>query len=118
MDANRFDTLLRSFGASRSRRALIPLVASLVLGGTVGTRWSSETEAKGKGKKKRRKKQGQGPSSPPPSPPPGQSQCPATCPECQQCVNGQSCTPLNGGVCQNSPCKICQGGACVSNDGG
>jgi hypothetical protein len=118
MDANHFDILLRSFSASRPRRALIHLAAGLVLGGTAGTPWLSETEAKGKGKKKRRKPKGQGPSTPP-TPPPGPSQCPATCPECQQCVNGQSCTPRNDGLgCGNTLCKECRGGQCVNKANG
>jgi hypothetical protein len=113
MDADRFDDFLRALSAPRRRRSLFHLVTGLVLGGLASTAWLSESEAKKKrkGKKKRRKK------NPPQSPPPPPTQCPATCPECQQCVNNQSCTPVNGGVCQNNACKVCQGGSCVNNNG-
>jgi hypothetical protein len=108
MDGRHFDTLIRSLGAARPRRSLAHLVAGLVLGGTVGASWLSEAEARRRGKGKRKgKKKGK-----------GQSQCPPSCPECQQCVNGQFCTPFNGGTCGNSLCKECQGGQCVNKQNG
>lgn len=109
MDGSQFDTLLRGLTSSRSRRgALLGL-----LGGAVGLLGLTKVEAKHKKKKHRKKGGGSPPVSPPPPP-----QCPASCPSCQECVNGQSCTPKgNGSSCEGNPCKECQNGACVDRAG-
>jgi hypothetical protein len=68
------------------------------------------TQSEAKHKKKHKKKGG---GSPPVSPPP--PQCPASCPVCQACTNGLACTPTShDDICEDNPCKTCQGGACVS----
>jgi hypothetical protein len=101
MDGKRFDGLLRTATTAHSRRGAVVAV----LGGMVGLLGPTETEAK---RKKHKKKKGG-------SPPPPKPRCPATCPDCQQCVNGQSCTPkADGTACGNNDCKTCQSGACVN----
>ncbi len=104
MDGSQFDTLLRIVTTTRSRRGAI----LSVLGGVAGLIDLGASEAKHK--KHKHKKGG----SPPGSPPPGK-RCPASCPDCQQCVNGQSCTPkTDGTACGNNDCKTCQSGSCVN----
>jgi hypothetical protein len=111
MDATNFDRLTRAFSAAASRRTLLAGVTSGLLASLLPAFSPSETGARKKHKHKKRKKKIQAPQAPVPV------QCPPTCPECQQCVNGQSCTALNGAVCQNNECKACQGGVCANNNG-
>jgi len=47
-----------------------------------------------------------------------QGQCPATCPECQQCIDGQTCSLASGGTCENNVCKECLKGNCVNKTPG
>ncbi len=102
MDGYQFDGLLRQINQARSRRGAV----LGILGGAVGLLGLTEAEAK---HKKKKKKKG---SSPPP--PPG-ARCPASCPPCQQCVDGQSCTPRADGIaCGDNDCKTCLSGACVN----
>jgi hypothetical protein len=101
MDADQFDGLLRQISQARSRRGVL----LGVLGGAVGLLGLTEAEAK---RKKKKKKKGS-------SPPPAAARCPASCPPCQQCVDGRSCTPRPDGItCGDSDCKTCQSGACVN----
>src|SRR3954447_14282292 len=99
MDGSQFDSLLRTLTAARSRRgALLGL-----LGGALGPLGLTDTSARHHKKKKKKK-------SPPAVPPP--PQCPASCPACQTCTNGQSCTPAandttcdSDGRCLNGTCN-------------
>jgi hypothetical protein len=111
MDGTQFDRLLRTVTTTRSRRSAM----LSVLGGALGLIGLTEAEAKHH-KKKKKKKGGSPPASPPASPPsPPAVQCPASCPVCQACTNGQSCTvQADGATCENNPCKGCQNGACVN----
>jgi hypothetical protein len=108
MDGNQFDGLLRWLAGAQSRRSAV----LSVLGGAVGLVGLTGAEAKHH-KKKKKKKSGSPPVSPPPVSPPPSPQCPASCPVCQECVNGQSCTSkVNGTACENNPCRWCQNGTC------
>jgi hypothetical protein len=89
MDSFRFDALTRHFASRRTLLASI-FAAVPVLAGL------ATTDAKHK--KHHRK----------PKPKP----CPAPCPECQACRKGV-CVNHDGGDCQDSSCKRCEGGACV-----
>src|SRR5262249_23183307 len=104
MDGAQFDTFLKGLTVARSRRgAVVGLVGALAGLIDLGA-------SRAKHKKKKKKKAGSPPVSPP-SPPAG---CPESCPVCQQCVDGQTCTPRpNGIVCGNNECTSCQSGACV-----
>src|SRR3954465_13362246 len=105
MDGTRFDRLLRQMTRAQSRRSAVlgALGGAVSLGGLIAT------DAK---HHKKKKKQHRG--SPPVSPPPG-PQCPTSCPVCQPCVKGQSCTPqANGTACGDVSCQACQGCVCVN----
>src|SRR5262245_56482784 len=107
MDADRFEQALRRLTTSPSRRQALRGLVGAILGGSVLGGASLVPAAKGKkgGKGKGGgKKKGKGKPTKP--------QCPASCPVCQQCVDGQSCTPVandaacNGtGRCLNGTCN-------------
>lgn len=89
MDANRFDTLLRSLFAMPSRRGLARLVTGLTVSGTLGSYLGLvEADAKKKRKKKKRC-------------PAGKKKCAGACfPDdacCPPCTVGQTC--LESGFC-------------------
>ncbi len=104
MDGSAFDRHVRAVMQARSRRgALLGLV-----GGAFGLLGVTATEAKHHKKKKKKK------GNSPPASPPG-AQCPASCPICQECINGESCTVQSDFTpCGDSSCKLCQGGVCVN----
>jgi hypothetical protein len=112
MDADRFETLLRSLSGSPSRRSALGLLAGSALGSML-TLGAAPTEAKRKKKKKNKRSTTSIPvtTSPPPPPPP-----PA--PTCSDGVKNGSETDVDcgGGTCP--PCehdKACQGtGDCLS----
>jgi hypothetical protein len=110
MDGSRFDTLLWRLSTARSRRGAI----LGLFGGAFGLLTLTETEAKHRKKKHKPKKPRPQPASPPRGP-----QCPASCPVCQECINGESCTVQSDfSPCGEDGCNVCQGGACVNRADG
>jgi hypothetical protein len=68
------------------------------------------TETEAKHHKKKKKKKGSSPLGP---------QCPASCPVCQECINGASCTVQSDFTpCGNAGCQVCQSGVCVNRANG
>jgi hypothetical protein len=109
MDAERFERILRTMSTSPSRRQALSGLLGALLGGALSSgSILSAAKKKGKGGKGKKgkgkgKKGGKGKTKKP--------QCPASCPVCQQCVDGQSCTPIAG----NTPCDgagRCLNGVC------
>jgi hypothetical protein len=110
MDAPHFEQLLRQVARARSRRGAV----LGVLGGIVGLLGLSETEARRHRKKPKHPKHPKHPVSPPAGP-----RCPASCPLCQECINGASCTVQSDFTpCGDDGCNVCQGGACVNRPDG
>ena len=122
MDANRFETLLRSLATSPSRRGALRLLAGSALGGlTLGGPRTllelTETEAKRKKGKKRKRHQDDAtippslPPSPSSSPPPPPPVCTPSCTGGRICQAGGVCAcPSGTRGCFNGNC-----GACCSN---
>jgi hypothetical protein len=109
MDGSQFDTLLR--GLRPRRGALLGL-----LGGTLGLLGLTESEAK----HRKHKHKSRGGGSPPASPPEAFGpHCPGSCPVCQECVNGASCTVQSDFTpCGDDGCNVCKGGACLNRADG
>src|SRR5262245_6157530 len=111
MDADRFESLLRSFTSTPSRRGVAHTLAALAAAGVLGPLLGlSGAEAKRKKKKKKRKPVVTVPPPPPlplPPPPPAETctdgvkngsesdvDCGGTCPRCavsQACVSRHDC---------------------------
>jgi hypothetical protein len=96
MDATRFDDVLRSLVANRTRRGIVQSLASLVLGATFGLlRDPAESAAKknggNNGNKKKKKKD---------------------CPSCKKKKDGKcKQNKPDGTLCENG--GACQGGSCI-----
>src|SRR5262245_30801883 len=136
MDADRFDSLLRTFATRPSRREMSRALAALLLRGVLPAGHTlPETAAKKKHKEKKKKKGGRG-SPPASSPPPGPTAPPAppsppspsgaTCsdnvrngretdvdcggPDCPRCFAGQACAfheDCRTARCVDGVCREC-----------
>ena len=100
VENDRFDALTARLAGGLTRRRLGGLVA---LG--AGAALTADP-ASGKRKKRKHKKHQQQTTTTTPTP-----RCPASCPVCQECVDGRTCTP----VADETPCEgtgLCASGAC------
>jgi hypothetical protein len=125
VDAERFDTLIRSLQQRRGRRGMLLGLTSGLLAALPAALGLEETAAKkkGKGKKKKKKKKGDTPqvAAPPPAPPaqPGPtctdgvkngSETDIDCggPNCPKCGTGKACTraaDCASDICQSRVCQ-------------
>jgi hypothetical protein len=97
MDADRFDTLARSFTSAGSRRHVLGLLSGVTLGALAPLLELAGAEAGKRKKKKKKKKRPVPVATEPTSPPPP--------PFCASQPDGTSC----------SFCRICQSGACQAD---
>ena len=120
MDANRFDSLLRTFTAMRSRRGALRALSGL---GITGVLTRTDMAAKKKRKKKHKQRHAVPPPlspSPPPGPPPPAVVCTPVCPICQVC-NAATGHCEGHPIQQSLPApgctapKICCGGSCCEH---
>jgi hypothetical protein len=100
MDAERFDTLARSFTGDGSRRRLLSLLPGLTLGALTPLLQPADAEA-GKGKKKKKKKKKRNKPAPVPSADPGTTSPPPPPPPPPHPL--VTCEMRNDPVCSSEP---------------
>ena len=98
MDADRFDTLVRSLRETQSRRGLTRLLGGLAIGAPLALLGLAETEAKRRKKKKKKKKASGG--------------TPVCTPQCAGCGGSNGC----GGTCGCGANQFCHTGICRTCD--